>query len=113
MPVEEQVVVVLAGTGGYLDDVPVEDVRRFEADLLDYVRSRHADLLAHIRTTGELPDDEALEAVVQTFKDEFAPSAAPDAGQDPEAHDHDDAELIPAGGPAEALLPEEEVHREE
>ncbi len=113
MPVEEQVVVVLAGTGGYLDDVPVEDVRRFEADLLDYVRSRHADLLAHIRTTGELPDDEALEAVVQTFKDEFAPSAAPDAGQDPEAHDHDDAELIAAGGPAEALLPEEEVHREE
>ena len=113
MPVEEQVVVVLAGTGGYLDDVPVEDVRRFEADLLDYVRSRHADLLAHIRTTGELPDGGALEAVVQTFKDEFAPNAAPDAGQDPEAHDHDDAELIPAGGPAEALLPEEEVHREE
>jgi F-type H+-transporting ATPase subunit alpha len=113
MPVEEQVVVVLAGTGGYLDDIPVEDVRRFEADLLDYVRSRHADLLAHIRTTGELPDDEALEAVVQTFKDEFAPSAATDAGQDPEAHDHDDAELTPAGGPAEALLPEEEVHREE
>ena len=113
MPVEEQVVVVLAGTGGYLDDVPVEDVRRFEADLLDYVRSRHADLLAHIRTTGEMPEDDALENVVKTFKAEFAPSAPVDAGQDPEAEDHGDAALTPAGGPAEALLPEEEVHREE
>ena len=113
MPVEEQVVVVLAGTGGFLDDVPVDDVRRFESDLLDYVRSRHADLLAHIRTTGELPEGEALEAVVKTFKEEFAPSAPVDAGEDPEAQDHGNAELTPAGGPAEALLPEEEVHREE
>jgi F-type H+-transporting ATPase subunit alpha len=113
MPVEEQVVVVLAGTGGYLDDVPVEDVRRFEADLLDYVRSRHADLLAHVRNTGELPDDDALEAVVKTFKEEFAPAAPADSGEEPTARGHGEAELTPAGGPAEALLPEEEVHREE
>ena len=38
MPVEEQVVVIFAGTTGYLDDVPVADVKRFEAELLDYMR---------------------------------------------------------------------------
>ena len=39
MPVEEQVVSIFAGTNGYLDDIPVADVRRFEAELLEYVRS--------------------------------------------------------------------------
>ena len=113
MPVEEQVVVVLAGTGGYLDDIPVEDVRRFEADLLDYVRSRHADLLAQVRSSGALPDGDALENAIKAFKEEFAPSAPIDAGVDPEARDHGDAELTRAGGRAEALLPEEELHRED
>src|SRR3982075_821959 len=46
MPVEEQVVSVFAGTRGYLDDVSVSDVRRFEADLLDYVRARYGGVLA-------------------------------------------------------------------
>ncbi len=41
MPVEEQVVVVFAGTAGYLDDIPVVDVKRFEADLLDFMRGRY------------------------------------------------------------------------
>ena len=44
MPVEEQVVSIFAGTRGYLDDVAVSDVRRFEAELLDYMRSRNAGL---------------------------------------------------------------------
>ena len=41
-PVEEQVVSLWAGTGGYMDDVPIEDVRRFEAEFLDYLKRSHA-----------------------------------------------------------------------
>ena len=74
MPVEEQVVVIFAGTNGYLDDIPVDDVKRFEADLLDFMRGRHGDLLDAIRTTGDLPDDGRSRAAVAAFKDEFVPS---------------------------------------
>src|SRR5207344_3187735 len=42
VPVEEQVVSIWAGTNGYLDDVPVEDISRFETDFLDYLRRSHA-----------------------------------------------------------------------
>src|SRR5881394_2666612 len=52
MPVELQVVSIFAGTNGYLDDLPVEDVRRFESELHDFFRTRKADLLAAIRDTG-------------------------------------------------------------
>ena len=73
MPVEEQVVSIFAGTKGYLDDVPVADVRRFESELLEFMRSRHGAMLADIKAKG-LPDD--LGAVVQSFKDQFMASAA-------------------------------------
>src|SRR5437870_1234617 len=56
LPVEEQVVVIYAGTNGHLDDLALSDVRRFESDLLEYFRSRHADLLDAIRNEGALPD---------------------------------------------------------
>ena len=49
MPVEEQVVSIFAGTNGYLDDLPVGDVRKFEAELLEFLRSRHSGLLDEIR----------------------------------------------------------------
>ena len=71
MPMNEQVAVIAAGTGGYLDDIPVADVKRFEIDLLDYLRGRHSDLLDGIRTTGKMPDGGALEAAIAAFKDEF------------------------------------------
>ncbi|HEY3492693.1 MAG TPA: F0F1 ATP synthase subunit alpha, partial [Solirubrobacterales bacterium] len=57
LSMEEQVVVLYAGTNGYLDDLPVEDVRRFEDGLLDWFRTRHADVLETIRTGGALPED--------------------------------------------------------
>ena len=49
MPVEEQVVVVFAGTKGYLDSLPVSDVRRFEAELLEHMRSTQGALLSAMR----------------------------------------------------------------
>src|SRR5438477_1055650 len=71
MPVEEQVLSIFAGTKGFVDDVPVGDVRRFEADLLEYFRSRHADLLDAIRNEGALPDETKLGEAVTGFKEQF------------------------------------------
>jgi F-type H+-transporting ATPase subunit alpha len=75
MAVEEQVVVIFAGTNGYLDDIPVADVKRFEIELLEYLRTRHSNILDTIRTSGALPDGDTLADSVQTFKELFEPSA--------------------------------------
>ena len=69
MVVEEQVVSIFAGTNGYLDDIPVADVRRFEAELLEAFRTRYRDLLDHIANEKSLPDGMA-EAVAE-FKQSF------------------------------------------
>ncbi|MCB9379281.1 MAG: F0F1 ATP synthase subunit alpha [Acidimicrobiaceae bacterium] len=82
MPVQEQVVSIFAGTRGYLDDLPVEDVRRFEQALLDHMRLRHADLLDSLRTGG-IPDD--LGQVVADFKEQFLARAAEQRAADPTA----------------------------
>jgi len=69
MPVEEQVVVIYAGTNGYLDSIPVTDVKRFEKDLLDFMRGRYSSLLDEIRSSGDLPG--AIDDAVKTFAEEF------------------------------------------
>ncbi len=77
MPAEEQVMVVYAGTNGYVDDVAVEEVRRYEKEMLDYLRARHQDLLEEIRTTGKLPDDESrIKEAMEGFKRTFSPQVA-------------------------------------
>jgi F-type H+/Na+-transporting ATPase subunit alpha len=72
-PVEEQVVSIWAGTTGELDDVPVEDIRRFEAEFLDYLRRDEAGLLASIRETSDLSDDgvTALKDAIDRFRRTF------------------------------------------
>jgi F-type H+-transporting ATPase subunit alpha len=82
MPVERQIVSIYAGTRGYLDDIPTEDVRRFEQGLLDYVSARAPEVFDHFRTAGDFPDDiEAkLKAVLDDYKAGFRPGApAPQA----------------------------------
>jgi F-type H+-transporting ATPase subunit alpha len=73
LPVERQVVSVWAGTGGYLDDVPVDDVRRFESEFLDYLQRSHEGVYASIRETGQLGDDTAttLKDAVEEFRRGF------------------------------------------
>jgi len=73
VPVAKQVVSIWAGTTGRLDDVPVEDIRRFESEFLDYVSREHGDLLDSILATGELSDEgtTTLEEAVQAFKQQF------------------------------------------
>ncbi|MCR6493936.1 F0F1 ATP synthase subunit alpha [Cellulomonas sp. P24] len=71
-PVEDQVASIWTGTKGHLDDVPLEDVRRFEMELLDYLR-RHTEVLTTIRETGKLEDETeaALAEGVLTFRGTF------------------------------------------
>jgi F-type H+-transporting ATPase subunit alpha len=71
-PVEDQVASIWAGTKGKLDDVPVEDVRRFESELLDHLR-RNTDVLSTIAESGKLGDDveEKLAAAVDEFRHGF------------------------------------------
>jgi len=72
-PVEEQVVTIWAGTTGQLDDVPVEDIRRFEAEFLDYLRRSHGGLLTSIRETNDLTDDNitTLKGAIDRFRRTF------------------------------------------
>ncbi|GLW63621.1 ATP synthase subunit alpha [Actinomadura rubrobrunea] len=83
-PVEKQVVSVWAGTSGELDDVPVEDIRRFEAEFLEYLEREHGGLLAGIRETGELSDDAltTLKDAITEFKKGFETSAGSLLGEE-------------------------------
>jgi F-type H+-transporting ATPase subunit alpha len=72
-PVEEQVVSIWAGTTGQLDDVPTDDIRRFESEFLDYLRRDQAGILTTIRETKELTDDTiaALKEAIDRFRRTF------------------------------------------
>ena len=75
-PVERQVVSIWAGTTGQLDDVPVEDIRRFEDQFLDHLRRNQAGLLAAIRETKVLTDEnvQTLQDAINAFKRSFEAS---------------------------------------
>jgi F-type H+-transporting ATPase subunit alpha len=74
MKVEEQVVVIFAGTAGYLDPLPVNRVRAFEDALLTHMRADHADILDAIRSSGEISDDTRakLAKTIDAFAKSFA-----------------------------------------
>jgi F-type H+-transporting ATPase subunit alpha len=90
MPVEEQVVSIYAGTNGYLDDIPIGEVRHFENGLLDWFRTRLLHVLMEIRDTGNLPADAVKQGIID-FKAQFAtevataPTAADPSATDAEA----------------------------
>jgi F-type H+-transporting ATPase subunit alpha len=71
MPVQDQVVSLFSGTKGYLDDLPVEDVARFESELLDFMHSSHGGLMDEL-ITQKIPD--SLADVVDAFKAQFVPT---------------------------------------
>ncbi len=90
-PMEEEVASVWSGTTGKLDDVPLEDIRRFEREFLDYLKRDHKAVLDTIRSTGALSDDSVtlLENAISAFKKQFTTSAG--------------APLVVHEAPAEAL----------
>jgi F-type H+-transporting ATPase subunit alpha len=76
MAVEEQVVSIFAGTKGFLDDLPVGDVRRFEKELLEYVNARHGAMVAGIRQDPKSDVPKDLGDIVTAFKAQFKTSVA-------------------------------------
>jgi F-type H+-transporting ATPase subunit alpha len=73
LPVEKQVLIVFAGTNGFLDDIAIERIRPFEAELYKFVENAHPGLLPKIREKKTL--DDALKAeigsVLKEFKERF------------------------------------------
>ncbi len=75
-PVEDQVVALWLGTTGRLDPVPVEDVRRFESEFLDYLKRSESGILDTIRESGKFEDDTAqsLTSAYDSFSGQFQTS---------------------------------------
>ena len=75
--VNEQIVSIFAGTRGFLDDVPVREVLRFEAALLKHVRDEHPEILDELERTGDLSNDLAdrIGQVIRDFKTQARPAA--------------------------------------
>jgi F-type H+-transporting ATPase subunit alpha len=73
LPVEKQVLVIFAGTSGYLDDLPVEVCRDFEKELYRYADTYHADVLAELRQKKALDDDlrARMHNLLKEFKERF------------------------------------------
>ncbi len=69
--VERQVLSIYAGTKGYLDKIPVENVREFETYMLDHMEKAHPEFLAVIRDTKEIPDEDKLKAAMAEIADAF------------------------------------------
>ncbi|ADM72216.1 MULTISPECIES: F0F1 ATP synthase subunit alpha [Paenibacillus] len=76
LAVEQQVVSLYTAVKGFLDDIPVADVKRFEKDFLSFMVSDHQDVLQSIRDTKDLVADNeaALKAAIEKFKKSFATS---------------------------------------
>jgi F-type H+-transporting ATPase subunit alpha len=69
---EEQVVAIWTGVNGYLDDIPTEQVTRFQDELREYLRAEGS-VYKEIRETGDLPEEleERLRGEIEKFKDTF------------------------------------------
>ena len=78
LSVEEQVIVIFAGTSGLIDDVAVNDVQRFQKDLVEYVHARYGTLLAQIAQKKQITDDARaeLKRAIGEFKEQFQASSA-------------------------------------
>jgi F-type H+/Na+-transporting ATPase subunit alpha len=84
IPVDQQVIIVFAGTNGLYDDVPIEDTARFNREFLENMRHKHEGILAEIRDTGQWTDEiaERVTAAVNEFKKGFTTSEGKPLVQD-------------------------------
>jgi F-type H+-transporting ATPase subunit alpha len=78
LPVEKQVLVVFAGTNGYMDDVEVSEIDRFERELLAFADAHSGSLLAKIAQKKALDDEirNDIKKILTEFKERFAAKAA-------------------------------------
>lgn len=71
LPAEHQVLIIFALTKGYLDDIPVQDINRFEEEFNHWAESNATELLNEIRETGALPDADKFDSAITEFKKGF------------------------------------------
>jgi F-type H+-transporting ATPase subunit alpha len=107
--VEQQVVVLYAGTNGYLDSISVDHVKQYEAEILQWFETRHRDILDGIRDTGDIGDEEAFKAAIADFTAQFEGTHGTVAEPDAEAQGAEERALVSDRG----ILPEEEITRDE
>jgi F-type H+-transporting ATPase subunit alpha len=69
--VEKQVMILYALTKGFLDEIPLKDIRRFEEEYYGFLDRSYPQLLEEIRTTGNLPADEGIVSAINEFKKTF------------------------------------------
>ena len=72
IPVEKQVMILYALTHGFLDDVEVKDIHRFEQELYAYLDAHENEAIKHIIETKDLPSTEVMDGVIAAFKKTFA-----------------------------------------
>ena len=77
MDVEKQVLIIWAATNGFTDDVPVEDIRKFEKELLRFIENSHPAVLSKLREKKAITDEiqKDLEQSLKDFKDRWAEDA--------------------------------------
>jgi F-type H+-transporting ATPase subunit alpha len=103
---ERQIASIWAGTTGKLDDVPVADIRRFEAEFLDFIARERKEIFTVISETKVLEDDTVakLEAAIVDFKKQFKSSVAPAVNEAAaDALDSESAEAITKHVPPAAV----------
>jgi F-type H+/Na+-transporting ATPase subunit alpha len=99
VPIERQVIAIWAGSNGYLDDVQVDDVSRFEAELLEHIDANHPQIPEHIREKGDLPDEveQQLHEAVKEFRRRFRPSEGAPPLREAEAEAMEEEEIEQEG----------------
>ncbi|WP_102416943.1 F0F1 ATP synthase subunit alpha [Mycobacterium sp. 4858] len=114
MPVEEQVVSIFLGTGGHLDSVPVEDVRRFETELLDHMRASEEKFLAGVRDSGKLPEEaeKQLTDIINNFKKGFAATGGGSVVPDEHVEPLDEEDLGKESVKVKKPAPEKKAKKE-
>ncbi len=107
MPVQEQVASLYAGTHGYLDRIEVDDVARFESELLEAMRTQHSGMMAEIASSGAV-DEDVLEAAISAFAEGFEGSSGSGGiDVDPEAQAEAETGLVDS----DITLPETDIAR--
>ncbi len=73
LPVEKQIMIIYAGTNGYLDEYPVEVLRRFEKEFYDFLDNNYSDLLNKIATEKQITDEikSQMDEAINRFKETF------------------------------------------
>ncbi|HEX2026875.1 MAG TPA: F0F1 ATP synthase subunit alpha [Nitriliruptorales bacterium] len=90
LPVGEQIVSIWAVSNGIMDDVPVDDIKRFEREMREFLRARYDDLLDRLATAKLDEVESEIEEAVTSFKEQFEPSEEAEEIEAPEEEEEEE-----------------------